>query len=509
MILRKHIFLFFLSLLMGLESYSQTANWVLSPTYDNINYYSSGVFKYYKNGKVGLIDVLGRNILKMEVDSITNPTEGYSLALVKESGGWVVSGIIGNEGSSYTPVGNKLYLTRYPFFSEGKLCVMDKNKKKGYIDTSGEVVVKCQFIEARPFREGWASVEVKQNEVIYINEKYDTNGKRPLTVDFHDGNVTFGTTFRNGKALIACYSDFAFIDRSGKIIEKYRYKSGDKLPISSMDYSFVGKNERPDISADNSSQMVKDANVNCFQEEGLWGYSSGGQLILPAQFDEAQPFVNGYAKVKSGGRVGLLRLVDGSINVSIDKSRIEVLRGEDIPECRLTLSVPSGFDDSSIRVILDKGDGILSNMGSERAFTPVFTNGVDKCAIRYSVYSDNLKLIQEEKTIDIIYPTRLMITSLKTTQDRADENDRQEVYAEIFNDSAIPVTVSVVLTIPAKLNNHKDERGDITIPAGEIGRISTTLTVKNSEAVPSIVSVNIDGKTYAEDNKTINLRTFY
>ena len=48
-----------------------------------------------------------------------------------------------------------------------------------------------------------------------------------------------------------------------------------------------------------------------YSEDDLYGYKQGSAIVLPAQFDDAQPFSRGYAIASKDNKYGLLKLYPG------------------------------------------------------------------------------------------------------------------------------------------------------------------------------------------------------
>lgn len=504
-------YILLLAMLIVGEASAQTARWAVRPIYDDIDLYAVDLFRYHGNGKVGLVDNMGQAIMPIDVDSITVMTEGCALALLRKGARWAIAGIVVQDGLIYTPIEGEYYATRYSFFSEGMLCVADRSGKKGFLNVHGSQAIACQFFEARPFRDGWACVEPKERQVIYINSQYDTNGRRPLTIDFHYGQITFGTTFDNGRALVGYNTDFVFINSKGQKVANYKYNG--RLSVNKEDYTL-----NSGTTADKQSSAIDSGTVNgditVYWMNNLCGYSIKGKQMLPVQFDKAQPFVNGYAKVTWHGRVGLLKLVGGSFSASLDRKVIEILRDSAIAECNYDFTVPATLDHSSLKVRFDMGDGVMidanpANVTGNRyrlAFAPIIRSGVDTCRVRAEVYSDNLLVMRDTRPIAVTYPISLNIDKLDVATKRAEENDIQTVYSVIRNLSAMPVTVSITLSATAKGSTSTEK---VTIASGDRYRINLALVVKNEEKVDFTVALEVDGKPHSSITKTVVLIPFY
>ncbi|MGM9872246.1 MAG: WG repeat-containing protein, partial [Muribaculaceae bacterium] len=216
----KYLFLIFMSFAMGVVCHSKTIAWEILPSYSNIQRHGDNSFIVEKNGKYGLVSATGGALLSPEYDFITPFINGYSLVCTGTNESAVINKIISDDGTIYT-ISRKYYVdTAHPFVSDGLLCVANANSKVGYIDVKGNEVIRCQFDDGLPFKEGWASVKDGRLRK-YVNRNYDNNaGRGTLAVNFHFGDMTSASCFNNGQAVIAYNKDFALINTGGNVIRK-------------------------------------------------------------------------------------------------------------------------------------------------------------------------------------------------------------------------------------------------------------------------------------------------
>lgn len=138
----------------------------------------------------------------------------------------------------------------------------DSNRysKIGFINKSGDFIIKPQFIEAKDFKEGMAAV--KQNgRWGFINKKGQLI-VRPKYSDVYD--------FSGGLARICSRNKYGFIDKSGKEVIPPVYESAGDFHEG----------------------------LAAISKDGLWGYiDQTGNLIIKPQFHYARRFSEGLAAV--------------------------------------------------------------------------------------------------------------------------------------------------------------------------------------------------------------------
>src|SRR5947209_9144782 len=112
-------------------------------------------------------------------------------------------------------------------FSEGLApAIVDRSGKWGYVDKSGNIVIRPQFDDAFKFSDGLARVKIK-NKQSYI-DKYNTSvdglegyidrtGKFLIAPQF-----TYANDFSEGLARVRVEGKDVFIDRTGKIVLRPR-----------------------------------------------------------------------------------------------------------------------------------------------------------------------------------------------------------------------------------------------------------------------------------------------
>lgn len=190
---------------------AQIATWMVQPNYDRIELLDCGLMKVSINGKIGLLDDTGKEILPLKYDSITAFKDGRAL-LFNNSAFCAVTDMQGN----IVNVVNKHYTVseESSFYSFGYLLVKKGNQYL-FIDMRGWEVYG-PFAEAYPFFDGFARVKS------YVNVKKDLDdtyyeyikaGEGPVILpDTDKGDISFLSSFNNGKAVVVAKKRFYTID---------------------------------------------------------------------------------------------------------------------------------------------------------------------------------------------------------------------------------------------------------------------------------------------------------
>src|SRR5262252_8372250 len=224
------------------------------------------LFAVYKDGKSGFIDNTGKIVIPLQFDSANGFSEGLALVTLRGKKFFI-------DTTGRTVFEAKFDIIRN--FSEGVAAVNIGEKripnvglisdpgKWGYIDKTGKLVIAMKFTHAESFSEGLAAVaEGDKGEFI------DHDAKPVFAVPL---DVTLG--FREGIAGVLYHGTLAYYDRTGK-------KISPPLDYGPSNHSF-------------SEGLVP------VEIKGKSGYMDrAGNLVIPAQFDDADDFSEGLAPVK-------------------------------------------------------------------------------------------------------------------------------------------------------------------------------------------------------------------
>ncbi len=232
---------------------------------------SISLFSVQQAGKFGFVDRTGKIVIPLQFDGASEFHEGLALVTAKgkklfiDTTGRVVIkpdfDIVDDfsEGLAAVNIGQK----RIP-----NIGLISDPGKWGYIDKTGKLAIPLQFTHAEDFREGLAAV---------------TDGDRGGFID-HTGKILFNVPldvtlgFHEGVAGVLWKGTVSYYDRTGR-----------KIPISS-DYG---------PKSNSFSEGLVPIEI-----KGKWGFSDkAGQLVIAAQFEDADNFSDGLAPVKIKGEV--------------------------------------------------------------------------------------------------------------------------------------------------------------------------------------------------------------
>lgn len=101
-------------------------------------------------------------------------------------------------------------------------------------------------------------------------------------------------------------------------------------------------------------------------KNGLYGYRVGKDVLMPAQFQEAYPFIDGYAvATDSTGRYGLLRLIDGDVTCDQSEGTGPIL-DYNLALVNLNVGLPPEFGNDIVTVDCTDSRG---NVTEEKSYT--------------------------------------------------------------------------------------------------------------------------------------------
>lgn len=367
--MKKGVFLFFLFLcIVPFKADAESAKWAISPRYSNVIDYGKGLYKVKSGDKFGILDKNGREVVPITADSITNPSEGYSLILKAEDEKLRLTAIM-NVYGMLTKVSEAWYVDEFAFFSEGLLPVCTKKGKYGFIDVNGKVCIDFDYGSVHPFCEGMAAVSKgkglagsvmkffgskKKEKVFYINK----NGN-VLDLASDIGDVYLATSFRDGEALVINMKDKRFmINKEGKVM---RMESATSTLDFNEKYALRKKGELGSVNVESSNGN----GPKPYKEDGYYGYRYNGQVVLPPQFIYGEPFNDGYAIAIAPTGYGLLQLVNADIQHRWENGTEEVA-DKDMKSVRWLMTVPNEWSNGTFEMFCKSDNGVETKAQGEK-----------------------------------------------------------------------------------------------------------------------------------------------
>lgn len=260
--------------------------------YADANNFKEGMALVTKAGKKGFIDNTGKEVIPPSYDYAHDFSEG--LAAVCKNDKW---GYIDKSGKevislSYSGAGD---------YSEG-LAAVSNGEKCGYIDKSGKIIIPFKFLSGEPFSEGIAQVYTNGN--FYIDKTGDKISEEYWVT----------SPFKDGMAVVSRDSKFWLINRSG---ETLTIPGG--IESLSEGLFLIYKDNGKYIADKNGKQMYsfkyddavyphmfKEGYLIVQKGDGYGFIDTNGKELVPCVYEEASPFSDGLAVVKSGGVIGVI-----------------------------------------------------------------------------------------------------------------------------------------------------------------------------------------------------------
>lgn len=322
---------------------AQIVRWLIPANYDKIQIMYNGMYRVEKDGKKGIFNQNGKEILPTEYDYISQFKDGYALLFDTDENGLV--GYVDEKGT-VTDLKKKGYhvTSGYPYFSNGQLLVMKGNYYYFIKATTGEE--KGPFAEARPFFDGYASVSKFENPDKLTEDTYPTlitaenceEYSFPNQIDKSD--INYLSSASNGKVLVfmkrkayeldcdsntvrSLYSDLVknkntMITATNKHIVITKDEIGDGVLQTKNARLYFDRYERlSKMVFRNDSLVFNLVNIKAPEyqshvapfhdiESGTYGLQYDGITILPPQFQAVGLTKEKEAIVTKDGKIGVL-----------------------------------------------------------------------------------------------------------------------------------------------------------------------------------------------------------
>lgn len=483
-----------------LDNNAKTVIWNVKPIYETIKPYSEGIYLCQLKGKWGLIDANGMTILPNEYDFITSQRNGISLFGVIEDKKNRLNGFIKHDGACNFITGNYYVISNFPYFSEGKLCVSDHTGKQGFMDENGNIIIKCQFDIVRPFKEGLSSIK-KGPWVYYIRENYDAApNQNVIYAEWRNGQITEGTSFKNGEAIVGYGGKYKVIDIHGRELRNF---NASKLKINPIDYTLANSNT--DIKNNIESFIPKYSSIEVFSIDGKYGFRLNDEIILPPILNSAsQVDLNQNSIVIYNNKTGILKIIDEDIKSSLQSKGhttkyINIGTNGISEKLHYIIDLPKQYVGYT-KLLVDKGNGYLEDVtsfvkeGENKLmydFYPEIGNKDKTKILRCCLLYEGLEVLNEEFNLPIKRVIKLRLSEPFVTTEQADiTSEIQDVSATIFNDSDYDVSVTATLSVDCHSNKAVSRSFNITIPRNSYKSIKVPVKVKSDENVYAVIKLS-------------------
>lgn len=226
--------------------------------------------------------------------------KGYSV-VSQMVDGKELRGVINEKGEEIIPCTFSDYIKDY---EEGYFPI--SNPKKGYMDTTGKIVIPMEYSESMGIQYGmvkleknyrkWGILKMNGEEVLpfeyekigswnnnlarvekpkgkwgYVNLK----GEQVIPIQYSDA-----TNFSQGVALVAKGKKYGLIDTLGQQITDFLFDNYEYIvDVEKNDYTSTGY-------AESNKRLVMEEGYIIVSKGGLWGYiDKSGKEVIPCQYD--------------------------------------------------------------------------------------------------------------------------------------------------------------------------------------------------------------------------------
>ncbi len=333
--IRKHFILLFMCLALPLVGQAQSAHWAITPSYQSVTRFGPNLFKVKTYASTGICDSDEKWVVSLAMDSITNITNGYALAMTKKKDKYLIVYII-RENGTREAVKDEVYASEYPYFVDDRCPVMTKKGKYGYLDPSGQLVIPCNYTAALPFKGGVAHVSKAKGGFSGLLDKI--RGKKSGTAYEvgKDGKIVKGMKGGN----------YLEIDKSGNTIRSIENVE-EVLDLDNVNKPFVG---------------TPDPVYTRFREGRGYGYAMNGNVILPSQFEEGETAIDGCAIVMVDHLFGVVKFNTATVSCKVSESGGKL---------KVTADLPTIWENKTAKITRIVNDAArkeyeLAGTGSER-----------------------------------------------------------------------------------------------------------------------------------------------
>jgi hypothetical protein len=203
------------------------------------------------------------------------------------------------------------------------LYIVYKDRKVGYIDAAGKLVIKASYNRATNFKDGFAIVSHTGGKQFFI----DMTGRKLAAPAFEEAWL-----FTDGLAGVKIKGKWGFIDRNGKLVIPAKFDSADGFcggravvgmrTGETLKFGFIDKAGKytlePSINyitafADglakfsNNAKFIQRPTYFVVDGGALYGLiDPTGKIMVEPKFDSISYFHEGLAEAVSGGRKGFI-----------------------------------------------------------------------------------------------------------------------------------------------------------------------------------------------------------
>ncbi len=226
--------------------------------------FNNGLIPIRQGEKWGYLNAEGKLAIPAKYDHVTGFSDNHAVATLNKNF------IILNTSGEESPVEGSGVLD-VKEFSEGLAPIKASDKKFGYVDASGKIVVKPQFESVGYFVDGLAWAKTSDDKVGYVNK----TGEWVIKPQFSVGKEFDSST---GLARVKTGDVWGYVNKSGEVIKVDTELWGD--------------------FSDGLAEGKKGGKVGFYNSKGEW--------VIKPQFEGSRAFKNGYAAAKQNDKWGMI-----------------------------------------------------------------------------------------------------------------------------------------------------------------------------------------------------------
>lgn len=274
----------------------------------------------------GIRDLNLNFIIEPEFNNAGQFSEGLGPVMKDKKYGYI------NKNGKY--VIQSQYLEARPFY-ENLAAVQIKDKNKfGFIDKTGKVIIEPQYYSVDRFSQGLCAVSLVKNDLKgYINKTGKmvippkfveagpfVNALAPIKIQGNWGYIDpegkiqitpvyqAAGPFSQELASVAVDNLIGFIDKTGKIVISPQYLAAGSFSEDLAPVAMVNTIIETEHSTSNIPDNTFTSKGDPLKERSLiWGYiDKTGKVVIPIQYEDAHPFKMGLAAVKKDDKWGYI-----------------------------------------------------------------------------------------------------------------------------------------------------------------------------------------------------------
>lgn len=321
---------------------------LLKPEYDNVMLFYSGWMTALQNSKWGIFDPKGKLKYPFEYDTVISVANGRGF--VKKDGKyWLTT-------KEYKPV-RQLDFTSVRKFYDGRSVVM-KNDKWGAIDINGNLVIPCTWSSMANFKSGYAqTIENhkfglinREGKVIFTNSYFKIDvRKNNIVVDsayklvglfdlqgkqLYPFQLTIVNDFFNGIAAFRQNDKIGYLDESGKIVIPAVYDLEDWETGG-----YIGSNHN----------FLYDHAV--IKLNGKFGMiNARNEVVIPIKYDALGILNNSFVEYRENNKSGLMTITGKVVTECNYEDISKVWETTGLFKCNLDQNTRGVFLDENGRI---------------------------------------------------------------------------------------------------------------------------------------------------------------